>query len=142
MLCYSSIHSSTMASSSSPPPFLFLLCSFLLLVLLVVTSASAAKSTVPLQQPPHGLVFPVIKDQTTNYTLYVTRIYQRTPLIPVSLSMDLGGENFWVDCSSELYVSSSYKSTQCGSKLCKTIYGGCQGQAATKRLAPLLSETE
>ncbi|CAI9093562.1 OLC1v1029093C1 [Oldenlandia corymbosa var. corymbosa] len=78
----------------------------------------------PVPVKPNGLVLPIQKDQSTKYTQYITRIYQRTPLVPVKLTLDLGGENLWVDCDQRLYYSSSYKAAHCGSKVCSTYSGG------------------
>ncbi|GAV89580.1 hypothetical protein CFOL_v3_32994 [Cephalotus follicularis] len=64
---------------------------------------------------PKALVIPVSKD--TNTLQYVTRINQRTPLVPVSLVVDLGGQFLWVDCERN-YVSSTYFPARCGSAVC------------------------
>ena len=55
---------------------------------------------------PKALVVPVTKDATT--LQYLTRINQRTPLVPISLVVDLGGQFLWVDCEQN-YVSSTYR---------------------------------
>ncbi|KAJ6351823.1 hypothetical protein OIU78_007668 [Salix suchowensis] len=49
---------------------------------------------------------------------YVALINQRTPLVPVKLTLDLGGQFQWVDCE-EGYVSSSYKPVRCRSAQCE-----------------------
>ncbi|XVF60422.1 hypothetical protein PTKIN_Ptkin08bG0044600 [Pterospermum kingtungense] len=64
---------------------------------------------------PKALVLPVSKDAST--LQYVTQIKQRTPLVPVKLTLDLGGEYLWVDCD-QGYVSSSYKPARCNSAQC------------------------
>ncbi|WRX22077.1 Xylanase inhibitor [Theobroma cacao] len=64
---------------------------------------------------PKALVLPVSKDASTNQ--YVTQIKQRTPLVPVKLTLDLGGEFLWVDCD-QGYVSSSYMPARCNSAQC------------------------
>ncbi|KAJ0093338.1 hypothetical protein Patl1_25444 [Pistacia atlantica] len=64
---------------------------------------------------PKALVLPVSKDTTT--LQYVTHINQRTPLVPVKLLVDLGGNFLWVDCEKD-FVSSSYKPARCGSAQC------------------------
>ncbi|KAF8401642.1 hypothetical protein HHK36_012588 [Tetracentron sinense] len=48
---------------------------------------------------------------------YLTHINQRTPLVPVKLTVDLGGTYLWVDCDTN-YVSSSYRSARCNSSQC------------------------
>ncbi|KAJ8763942.1 hypothetical protein K2173_003724 [Erythroxylum novogranatense] len=92
----------------------FLLCSLLFLI-----SPSIAKTS----SRPKALVLPVTKDSSS--LQYITTINQRTPLVPVKLTVDLGGRFLWVDCEYD-YVSSSFlpahcKSVQCslaGSKSC------------------------
>ncbi|CAK7333029.1 unnamed protein product [Dovyalis caffra] len=64
---------------------------------------------------PKALILPVSKDAST--LQYVTLINQRTPLVPVKLTLDLGGQYQWVDCE-EGYVSSSYKPVRCRSAQC------------------------
>ncbi|KAF7837240.1 basic 7S globulin [Senna tora] len=82
----------------------------LVLVCLFITPCIAQNSF-----RPKGLVVAVRKDSSTNQ--YVTYLNQRTPLVPVKLTLDLGGKNLWVDCE-EGYVSSSYKSIPCRSHGC------------------------
>lgn len=65
---------------------------------------------------PRALVFPVTKDVST--LQFVTRVHQRTPLVPLSLVVDLGGRHLWVDCDDPAYVSSTYRSPRCGSAQC------------------------
>ncbi|PIN06395.1 Aspartyl protease [Handroanthus impetiginosus] len=64
---------------------------------------------------PDALVLPVRKDASTQQ--YVTRINQRTPLVPVNLVVHLGGQFLWVDCENN-YVSSSYRPVRCRSAQC------------------------
>ncbi|XP_059625840.1 probable aspartic proteinase GIP2 [Cornus florida] len=64
---------------------------------------------------PKALVLPVSKDPST--LQYLTKINQRTPLVPVSLVVDIGGQFLWVDCENN-YVSSSYRPARCGSAQC------------------------
>nr|ACM68432.1 xyloglucanase-specific endoglucanase inhibitor protein [Petunia x hybrida] len=64
---------------------------------------------------PKGLILPVTKDAST--LQYLTQISQRTPLVPVSLTLDLGGQFLWVDCD-QGYVSSSYIPARCRSAKC------------------------
>ncbi|KAK8992857.1 hypothetical protein V6N11_048925 [Hibiscus sabdariffa] len=65
---------------------------------------------------PKALVLSVSKDASTNQ--YVTHIKQRTPLVPVKLTIDLGAQSLWVDCEQN-YVSSTYKPVLCNSTQCK-----------------------
>ena len=48
---------------------------------------------------------------------YLTTILQRTPLVPLKLVVNLGGQFLWVDCDRN-YVSSSYLPARCGSAQC------------------------
>ncbi|KAJ4722376.1 Basic 7S globulin [Melia azedarach] len=64
---------------------------------------------------PKALFLPVLKDAAT--LQYVTEIKQRTPLVPVKLTVHLGGEILWVDCERG-YVSSTNKTARCGSAQC------------------------
>ncbi|KAL3536476.1 hypothetical protein ACH5RR_004937 [Cinchona calisaya] len=77
-----------------------------LLLLLFISSRCAAKTS---------LILPVTKDSST--LQYTTHVYQRTPLVPVKLTVDLGGNSLLLDCE-EGYVSSSYKSVNCKSAHC------------------------
>lgn len=75
-------------------------------------------------QRPHALVVPVAKDAAT--LQYVTRVYQRTPLVLVKLVVDLGGRYLWVDCENG-YNSSTYRPVCCRSAQCflAMFYGAC-----------------
>ncbi|XP_020236535.1 basic 7S globulin [Cajanus cajan] len=77
---------------------------------------------------PKALVLPVTKDVSAPSPQYVTQIKQRTPLVPVKLTLDLGGGYFWVNCE-EGYVSSTSKPARCGSAQC-SLFGlhGCSGE--------------
>nr|CAN61502.1 hypothetical protein VITISV_011733 [Vitis vinifera] len=75
---------------------------FLFFSSLLFISSSNAQSSFR----PHALVIPVSKDSST--LQYVTSINQRTPLVPLQLVVDLGGQFLWVDCEQN-YVSSSYR---------------------------------
>ncbi|XP_044502090.1 probable aspartic proteinase GIP2 [Mangifera indica] len=86
--------------------FLLIICS-----LLIFSSSAIAQSSFR----PKALVLPVSKDTAT--LQYVTHINQRTPLVPVKLLVDLGGNFLWVDCEKD-FVSSSYKPARCGSAQC------------------------
>ncbi|KAA0049392.1 hypothetical protein IC582_012731 [Cucumis melo] len=90
---------STSFSFSSSSSLLFLLFSI---------SIAATSFT------PRSLVLPVIKHPSLQY---IIQIHQRTPLVPVNLTVDLGGRFMWVDCDRG-YVSSSYKPARCRSAQC------------------------
>ncbi|RVW53678.1 Basic 7S globulin [Vitis vinifera] len=64
---------------------------FLFFSSLLFISSSNAQSSFR----PHALVIPVSKDSST--LQYVTSINQRTPLVPLQLVVDLGGQFLWVD---------------------------------------------
>ncbi|KAJ9182053.1 hypothetical protein P3X46_006086 [Hevea brasiliensis] len=64
---------------------------------------------------PKALLLPVSKDPSSQQ--YLAQINQRTPLVPVKLTVDLGGQYLWVDCERG-YVSSSYKPVPCKSVQC------------------------
>lgn len=90
-------------------------CQHLLLIsslLVLAFSSSLAKQSFR----PTALVIPVSKDAST--LQYVTHIGQRTPLVPVNLVVDLGGQFLWVDCEDPSYVSSTYRPARCGSAQC------------------------
>ncbi|XP_071722340.1 probable aspartic proteinase GIP2 [Rutidosis leptorrhynchoides] len=78
---------------------------------------------------PKALVLPVTKDSATQQ--YIAKINQRTPLVPVKVTLHLGGQYLWVDCD-QGYVSSSYRPARCrsaqcslsGSKSCGDCYDG------------------
>ena len=75
-------------------------------------------TSTTLAQPsfrPKALVVPVTRDAST--LQYTTRIAQRTPLVPISLVLDLGGQFLWVDCDQN-YVSSTYRPARCCSSQC------------------------
>ncbi|KAL8100261.1 putative aspartic proteinase GIP2 [Apium graveolens] len=85
---------------------LFLLCLFL------STSSSLAKS----KTKPKQIVLPIYKDAST--LQYLTQIKQRTPLVPVHLTVDLGGRSLWTDCEHG-YVSTSIRPGGCGTIQCR-----------------------
>ncbi|GMI93827.1 secreted aspartic protease 2 [Hibiscus trionum] len=68
---------------------------------------------------PKALLLPLSKDAST--LQYITQIKQRTPLLPLNLTLDVGGDSFWVDCDNG-YVSSSYKPVPCNSAACNLAY--------------------
>ncbi|XP_071736996.1 probable aspartic proteinase GIP2 [Rutidosis leptorrhynchoides] len=84
----------------------FLLCS-----LLVITCSYAAQTSFR----PKALILPVTKDAST--LQYVARINQRTPLVPVALTVDLGGQFMWENCYTN-YISTTYRPARCGSAQC------------------------
>ncbi|KAI8010285.1 Basic 7S globulin [Camellia lanceoleosa] len=84
--------------------------SIFLFSLLLITSALAKTSF-----RPKALILRVQKDPST--LQYVTHLNQRTPLVPVSLILDLGGQFLWVDCD-QSYSSSSYNPARCRSAQC------------------------
>ncbi|KAI8566217.1 hypothetical protein RHMOL_Rhmol02G0022900 [Rhododendron molle] len=64
---------------------------------------------------PKGLVLPVQKDPST--LQYITQLNQRTPLVPLNLTLDLGAQFLWVDCD-QGYSSTTYRPARCGSASC------------------------
>ncbi|XP_004236054.1 probable aspartic proteinase GIP2 [Solanum lycopersicum] len=62
-----------------------------------------------------AFILPVKKDSST--LQYITQIGQRTPLVPIKLTIHLGGQTLWVDCENG-YVSSTYQPLLCGSTQC------------------------
>ncbi|CAL5395546.1 unnamed protein product [Camellia sinensis] len=64
---------------------------------------------------PEALILQVQKDPST--LQYVTHLNKRTPLVPVSLILNLGGQFLWVDCD-QSYSSSSYYPARCRSAQC------------------------
>ncbi|KAJ1398917.1 Xylanase inhibitor, C-terminal [Sesbania bispinosa] len=98
----------------------FILFSFLSLII----SSSIAQTSFR----PKALVLPVTKDVSSSAPQYVTRIKQRTPLVPVKLTVDLGGGYFWVNCEKG-FVSSTSKPARCGSAQCSLFRShGCSGE--------------
>ncbi|XP_057964462.1 probable aspartic proteinase GIP2 [Malania oleifera] len=93
--------------SSLLQSFLF---SSLLVHLFIIFPSSAQPSF-----RPHALLLPISKDASS--LQYLARINQRTPLVPLRLVLDLGGEFLWVDCDQN-YVSSSYRPARCRSAQC------------------------
>ncbi|KAJ1405144.1 Xylanase inhibitor, C-terminal [Sesbania bispinosa] len=83
---------------------------FLLFFFIAIAPAFAQQSF-----RPKALVVPVTKDAPT--LQYITRINQRTPLVPLNLVLDLGGQFLWVDCDNN-YTSSTYRPARCRSAQC------------------------
>jgi len=64
---------------------------------------------------PKALLLQVSKDSST--LQYTTTLNQRTPLVPVPVTLDLGAQFLWVDCD-RAYVSSTYRPARCNSAQC------------------------
>lgn len=96
----------------------FLLCSFLFPII----SPSIAQTS---SFRPKALLLPITKDPST--LQYTTNINQRTPLVPVKLTIDLGGQFLWVDCE-QGYVSSTYKPARCNSAQCNLAQSKACGE--------------
>ncbi|KAM1301362.1 hypothetical protein ACFX2H_012407 [Malus domestica] len=94
-----------MASSSF---HCLLFCSLLFHLIFIPSLAKSASSR------PKALVLPVTKDSST--LQYLTTLSQRTPLVPIKLTVHLGGQFLWVEC--EDYISSTYKPARCNSAQC------------------------
>ncbi|KAI5650742.1 hypothetical protein M9H77_36747 [Catharanthus roseus] len=92
--------------ASSTVPFSLIFFFFFLFI-----SSSIAQQSFR----PKSLVLPVTKLQSSNQ--YITTFKQRTPLVPLNLTVDLGGRFLWVNCE-DSYHSSSYKPVRCGSAQC------------------------
>ncbi|KAH9765282.1 peptidase A1 domain-containing protein [Citrus sinensis] len=84
---------------------------FCSLVLSVIISPCIAQTSFR----PKALILPVTKDAST--LQYLTQINQRTPLVPVKYTLDLGGQFLWVVCLED-YESSSFTSPLCHSAPC------------------------
>ncbi|MCD9558698.1 hypothetical protein HAX54_016232 [Datura stramonium] len=65
---------------------------------------------------PKTLFLAVKKDPIS--LQHITEIQQRTPLVPLKLSIHLAGDSLWVDCEKG-YNSSTYKPARCKSGQCK-----------------------
>jgi hypothetical protein len=79
---------------------------------LIITNSKAQPSF-----RPKALVLPITKDTSSSTTQYITQIKQRTPLVSINLTLDLGGGYFWVNCEKG-YVSSTSKPALCASSQC------------------------
>ncbi|PSR92693.1 Aspartic peptidase protein [Actinidia chinensis var. chinensis] len=85
--------------------------SLLLLSLLLLTTTAPATA-----KSPRALFLLVLKDyDTLQYTAFVA---QRTPLVAVKLTIDLGGRSMWVDCD-QGFNSSSDRKVGCSTPLCQ-----------------------
>ncbi|CDO98879.1 unnamed protein product [Coffea canephora] len=96
---------------------IFPLCLFFLLI-----SPSIAQTT---SFRPRALVLPLTKDSATGQ--YITQLSQRTPLVAIRLTVDLGGQFLWVDCDRN-YISSSYRPARCRSAVCNLANSKACGQ--------------
>lgn len=94
-----------------PQPHLFSLIFLISLVSLCITQT-------PSFIRPTALVLPLTKHPST--LQYVTVIGQRTPLVPLNVIVDLGGQFLWVGCGSS-YVSSSYRPARCHFNRCSLL---------------------
>ncbi|CAN4088362.1 unnamed protein product [Withania somnifera] len=86
---------------------------FILFCALLLSISSYCIGQTSLQ--PKAFILPVTKDSST--LQYITQIDQRTPLVPIKLTIHLGGQTLWVDCENG-YVSSTYRPARCGSAQC------------------------
>ncbi|XP_074319670.1 putative aspartic proteinase GIP2 [Silene latifolia] len=76
---------------------------------------STATTTTAKSFRPKALVLPISKDPTTlQYTIKLT---QRTPLVPLPVTLDLGAPFLWVDCD-QGYTSLTYRPARCNSAQC------------------------
>ncbi|TMW88441.1 hypothetical protein EJD97_018564 [Solanum chilense] len=93
-----------------------------LLIITISTYNTLAKTTFH----PKTLFLAVKKDPIS--LQHISEIQQRTPLVPLKLSIHLAGDSVWVDCEKG-YSSSSYKAAHCKSSQCKlastTLCGDC-----------------
>ncbi|KAL1812226.1 hypothetical protein ACET3Z_022291 [Daucus carota] len=83
---------------------------FILLSSLLLSLSSAQQSL-----RPRALLLPVSKDPETQQ--FLTEISQRTPLVPTTLVVSLGGRQLWVDCYNN-FNSSSISRPKCGAAQC------------------------
>ncbi|KAK1370628.1 Basic 7S globulin [Heracleum sosnowskyi] len=77
-------------------------------------------STQNISPPIKTLVLPIAKHPST--LQYITNLYQRTPLVPINLVINLGGPFLWVSCDNSSYNSSSYRSANCKSPICSLTH--------------------
>ncbi|KAF8394450.1 hypothetical protein HHK36_020658 [Tetracentron sinense] len=88
--------------------------------LLLISPSHTQQSSIP-----DATLLPITKDAET--LQYLTHINHKTPLVPIKLVLDLGGQFLWVDCDSE-YVSSSHRQVRCHSLQCSAAKAtGCSG---------------
>lgn len=115
------MHTNPTTMSSSP----VLPCIVFSLFLLLINPISARIPANPFSA--RALLLPVTKDPSN--AQYITTIFQRTPLHPVRVAVDIGGKALWVACDKEEYRSSTYNPARCRSPLCNlaksTSCGNC-----------------
>ncbi|KAL9407990.1 hypothetical protein AB3S75_046517 [Citrus x aurantiifolia] len=104
-----SIHNAALRTKDMALSYNYLL--FCSLVLSAIISPCIAQTSFR----PKALILPVTKDAST--LQYLTQINQRTPLVPVKYTLDLGGQFLWVVCLED-YESSSFTSPPCHSAPC------------------------
>ncbi|KAK9146739.1 hypothetical protein Sjap_006642 [Stephania japonica] len=107
-----------MAPSSSSTLIHFFLLSSLILFISLSSPTTLALSK---PKPPKSLFLPISKVDGTSLqttTQYVTHIKQRTPLVSVNLTVDLGGRSLWAVIDDD-YVSSTRTTHNCNSTQCK-----------------------
>ncbi|XP_044500571.1 probable aspartic proteinase GIP2 [Mangifera indica] len=102
---------------------------FFLFVCLLL-SISISPSIALTSSRPKALVLPVSKDSSTQQ--YLAQLNQRTPFVPVKLTLHLGGQFIWVDCE-QGYVSSSYKPARCRSAQCSIAGSKSCGECTSSR---------
>ncbi|XP_074319669.1 putative aspartic proteinase GIP2 [Silene latifolia] len=95
-----------------------------LLNLSLLLLLSAATTTIATSFRPKALVLPISKDPIT--LQYTTKLTQRTPLIPVLVTLDLGAQFLWVNCDKG-YTSSTYRPTRYNSAQCSFPYTKYRG---------------
>ncbi|CAI8603105.1 unnamed protein product [Vicia faba] len=102
-------------------PKLFIFISFLSFTISISIAQTSFK--------PKALVLPISQDTSSSTTQYITQIKQRTPLVPIKLTLDLGGGHFWVNCEKTNYISSTSKPILCTSSQC-SLFGshGCSAE--------------
>ncbi|KAI3800997.1 hypothetical protein L1987_29097 [Smallanthus sonchifolius] len=66
-----------------------------------------------------AFVAPITRDQSTE--LYTISIYFKTPLESTDLLLDLGGKFSWIDCTPDVYTSTSHHYIRCGANLCESL---------------------
>ncbi|KAK9086679.1 hypothetical protein Syun_029073 [Stephania yunnanensis] len=108
-----------MAPSSSSTLHHFSL--FSLILLISFSSPRTLVLALSKPKPPNSLFLPISKVDGTSLqttTQYITHIKQRTPLVPVNLTVDLGGRSLWVVIDDD-YISSTRTIHNCNSTQCK-----------------------
>ncbi|CAI9106531.1 OLC1v1005713C1 [Oldenlandia corymbosa var. corymbosa] len=106
------------SGGSTVLPLFFLLLPILLTTLLFPFQASQAEALATTSSNSTNIILRVTKDPET--LQHTTIVQQRTPLVPIKLAVDLGGEALWVACEENGYKSSSFEVVRCGSATCAT----------------------